>query len=258
MDIKELESNFREKICSKVELKPEGNERFKVLTPFGFDDADSFVVVLKKEGDQWIFTDEGHTYMHLSYEIPVDRLEKGSRQQIITDALSAYRVEERNGELIYQLENGNYGDAFYSYLQALLKLKDLDYLTREHVKSTFLEDFREDFRKWVPEDRRTFDWYYRERDPQQKYEVDCRINERDRPVFVFALNNDNRTRDATIALHQFENWSLEFEPLAIFEDQESINRKVLARFSDVGGKMFSDLYANEERIESYVDRLLNE
>ncbi len=256
MDLKELESDFRQKVCSQVELLPEGDERFKIFTPFGFDDGDSFIIVLKKEGDRWLFTDEGDTYMHLSYEIPVESLERGTRQKIITNALNAYRIEERNGELIYPLENGNYGNAFYSFLQALLKFKDLDYLTRERVKSTFLEDFRESFKQWVPEERRTFDWYDREKDPHKHYQVDCRINGMERPVFVFALNSDGRTRDATISLLQFEKWSLEFEPLAIFEDQESINRKVLARFSDIGGKMFSDLYANEERIEKYVSRSL--
>ena len=41
---------------------------------------------------------------------------------------------------------------------------------------------------------------------------------------------------------------MEFRSLAIFEDQESINRKVLARFTDVCEKQFSSLGANRERI----------
>ena len=53
------------------------------------------------------------------------------------------------------------------------------------------------------------------------------------PLFVHALDNDRKARDATISLHQFEKWGVSFRSLAIFEDQESINRKVLARFSDV-------------------------
>ena len=77
-----------------------------------------------------------------------------------------------------------------------------------------------------------------------------------RPLFVHALANDGRTRDATIALHQFERWEIPFRSLAIFEDQESINRKVLARFSDVGDKQFSSLTLNRERITRFVDESL--
>ena len=84
------------------------------------------------------------------------------------------------------------------------------------------------------------------------YTVDCRVSSMQRPMFVHALANDGRTRDATIALHQFERWEMPFRSLAIFEDQESINRKVLARFSDVCEKQFSSLTSNRERIADFL------
>ena len=58
-----------------------------------------------------------------------------------------------------------------------------------------------------------------------------------------------------LALLQFEKWEVPFRSLAIFEDQETINRKVLARFSDVCEKQFSSLTANRDRIKRFLTDL---
>ena len=73
-----------------------------------------------------------------------------------------------------------------------------------------------------------------------------------RLLFVHGLASDDRTRDATIALLQFEKWGLRFRSLAIFEDQETINRKVLARFSDVCEKQFSSLVSFTDPREAFL------
>jgi hypothetical protein len=95
-------------------------------------------------------------------------------------------------------------------------------------------------------------------DPQGMYRVDCRINSMTRPLFIFALPNDDRARDATIALLQFEKWGVPHRSLGIFQDREAINRKVLARFSDVCEKQFSSLSGNLNRIQRYLEDALDE
>ena len=252
MSVQTIERDFHEKVSSKIRLAAEGMERFRVFTPFMFDDGDHLDIVLRKEGARWVLSDEAHTYMHLTYDIDEKDLHGGTRQKIISNTLSMFQIEDRDGELILDVLEDRYGDALYSFVQGLLKISDVSYLSRERVLSTFMDDFRTVMSETVPEERRSFDWSDPEHDPQGMYTVDCRVNGVHRPLFVHALAGDGRTRDATIALLQFERWEIPFRSLAIFEDQESISRKVLARFSDVCEKQFSSLTSNRERIARFL------
>lgn len=252
-----IERIFREKVSAQVELLEEGKDRFRVFTPFTFGDGDHLVIVLKREDTGWWLSDEGHTYMRLTYRMDEKDLHKGTRQKIISNALALYSVEDRNGELRIDVEGDRYGDALYSFIQAILKITDVSYLAREYVRSTFMDDFRALFSETVPEERRSFGWNDPQHDPDGIYTVDCRVNGSADPLFVYALANDGKTRDATIALLQFGKWGLSFNSLAIFQDQEAISRKVLARFTDVGGKQFSSLPAARDGIGRYLETNLS-
>jgi hypothetical protein len=247
-----IEQEFKANVSEQISLLPEGNGRFRVLTPFRFDDGDHFAITLKENGAGWYLSDEGNTFMHLSYDLAEREMQRGTRQQILINALSVFSIEDRNGELVMRIPDQRFGDSLYSYLQGILRITDITLLTRERVRSTFLEDFRAFIEERVPPERREFDWHDPESDPRGNYRVDCRINQMPVPLFVYALTGDDKVRDTTIGIMHYERIKTPFRSVGIFEEQESVNRRALAQISDVIQRQFSSLPANRERIASVL------
>ncbi len=255
MNIDVIQNSFKSAVSESVRLFPEGVNRYQIFTPFHFDDGDHFVLVLQRgDGGNWIITDEGHTYMHISYHTDLSSLAQGNRNTIIEDALEKYGVEEKNGQILTRIDNlTNAGNIFYNFIQCLINITNVSYLSREKVASTFMEDFKQFISETIKDPQR-FEFNYRDdkHDPDGKYLVDCRINGMPRPVHVYAVGNDGQCRDTTISILQFQRWNLPFSTLGIFEDQEQINRKVLSRFTDVCDRQFSSLTANQKPIRDYI------
>jgi hypothetical protein len=255
MDPSVITKEFKDRVCEQVSLRPEGDGRFAVITPFRFEDGDHFGIFLKRDKLDWVITDEGNTLLHLSYELEEQDMESGNRGQIIDSALSGFSVQNRSGELVIPVSEGHFGDALFNFVQALTKVTDVSFLSRERVRSTFIEDFRDFLRSKISPERLQFDWTDEEHDPSGNYPVDARINHMERPLLVYALPSEEKVSIATISLLTFERWRMPFESMGVFEEQETLNRKTVARFTDVCGKMFSNLEGNKDRISVYLDQI---
>ncbi|QDZ39043.1 DUF1828 domain-containing protein [Euhalothece natronophila Z-M001] len=248
--------DFKRKVCEEVRLLEEGNNRFRVFTPFRFDDGDHLSIVLKKEDNEWLISDEGHTYLHLSYKIHPNDLFSGTRWEIIESTLAEFQVEDRLGELIMRVENDRYGNAFYNFTQALIKISDITYLSRERVKSTFYEDFKALIEENIPKERYDFEWHDEQVDPEGVYTVDCHINNLATPLYLYAINSDNKMKDTAISIFQFEKWDKIFKPVAIFEDETKMTKKALKKFSKICTKQFPSLENNQANIIEYLKKQL--
>ncbi len=259
MNLSSIKDDFKKTVCGQIELNPQGDGRFLVNTPFRFSDGDHFLIALKKEGDGWVLTDEANSLMHLSYAMDIDVLEDdGNRKEIFNNSLSCFSVENRGGELVKPVVGDRFGDALFNFVQALMKVSDVSFLTRERVRSTFMEDLLAFLKKNIPADRIQFNWKA-DRDASGKYPVDARINHMKRPLFVYGVPHEDKMKDVTISLLTFDKWKLKFQSVAVFEDLQAMPKKPLARFLDVNDKPFSSFdEENKERLSEYLHEALEE
>lgn len=248
-----IERSFRDAVCEEVTLVQSGLDRYIVNAPFHFEDGDHFVVLLKRISGEWALSDEGHTFMHLSYDVP--QFDQGNRWSIIERVLTGSGVENRDGEIFLPIPGQEFGDALFTYLQTLTRVSDISYLSRELVRNTFMEDFRSFMIETGSKGdyQVELDFHNSAHDPELRYPVDAYINGgTERPALAFAIGNNDQCRDATIILNRWENWGESFHSIAVFRDQTDISRTVLARFSDVVDNQYSSLDSARERLESYL------
>ncbi|MFA5160645.1 MAG: DUF1828 domain-containing protein [Elusimicrobiales bacterium] len=254
-----IEKLLRDKAGASVRLMQEGLNRYHVVTPFQFDDGDHLRVILSQKGNKWRFSDEGDTYLHLSYDISHQELGKGTRAKVIANVVATYGMQDNESELILETTEENIGDALFSFLQGLTRITDVSFLSREMVRSTFMEDFNRCISEIIPAERAKFGYSFPEKDPQKKYAIDCYVNGMAKPLLIYGINNTEKCHIAQINLLTFEKWGVSFRSVAIFEDQENINRRTLAKFSDVVEKQFSSLSetASRDRINKYLQEAIS-
>jgi hypothetical protein len=248
MEAIDLQKQFVSKITEEIRIKPQGNDYFRISTPFMFSDGDHFSIAIRKEGKRWIFTDEGDTFMHLSIlGVKPETLTHGTREKILSGILEEFSIKYHFGELILEIQEENYGSAFYCFTQALLKISDLTYLNRDTVEATFLEDFKDLITEAVDIERCSFNWNNTRFDKDAKYTVDCRVNSMEKPLMIFAVQNEQKALISIITINQLEKWKIPFFPIGIFKNMEKVGSKTISKFSDVCNKTYSNIDDNENR-----------
>jgi hypothetical protein len=254
MTADDIATDFKRTVSDRIDLRRKGHDRYAVRVPFTFPDGDHFVIILRREpSGNWYLTDEGHTLMHLSYKVNVDSPRRAEHFETI---LVGAGVENREGRLRAPVIGGGFGDALFAMVQAISQMVETARWTFERARSTFAPEFEAFVRASVPLDRLTPNFTDEKLDPNHLYSIDFRIgNQTD--LYVLGIGSDDACRDSTIAIHEHRAWGRKFVTLAVFDDQLSIDAKVLARFTDAQqGRMFSSLRMATGQGRDYIKGFL--
>ncbi len=234
-------SMLREAVCRSVAIFEQGKDRYRVLTPFTFPDGDRFCPILQKTGSKWSFSDDGSTFMRMTYRINDDSIMAGTRGKIIEQAIQSFGLTNTGGVLAITVNGGDFGSALYGFTQAVLRISDVALWNKQNPKSSFVEEFKQTIKDAVAaQSEYQFNWSDKLLDPKQVYPVDCRIAAR-LPLFIFGVHNEAKCDSATIVIQHYRKKIERFNTVVIYESQEEIGRKNVARLTDVADKQFASL-----------------
>lgn len=116
----------------------EVNDWLEITTPYLDRHNDCMQIYLRKQGGEWLLTDDGYTLGDLAQsgcEIDTPR-----RKAFLATTLNGFGVQQNSDALEIKATEENLPLKKHSLLQAMLSVNDLFYVARSNVESFFFED----------------------------------------------------------------------------------------------------------------------
>ncbi|HEY3863040.1 MAG TPA: DUF1828 domain-containing protein [Verrucomicrobiae bacterium] len=246
-DVNLLKERLCKTLCGEVQIRQTRQGFLQIRTPFTFTDGDTFQVYLQETSGGGVrLTDFGHTLMHLSYENDLAKLREGARGRLFEQVLATAGMREENGQFVFDANLENLGTGVLQFGQGLTRIYDLTFLNRARVASTFYEDLKERLYSLLAPEKIQTDYVLAGQRDAESYPIDFRIEGRRGPLFLFGIAGRDKARLTTIVLEHWLRANIDFDSLLIFQDQQEIPRRDLARLSNVGGEMVASLDASED------------
>lgn len=256
LDISRLERSLCDRLCTTVRIQTRDDGVLMLDTPFTFPDGDHFPIYLSETRTGGIvLSDRGHTLMHISYEHDVDAFYDGARASLREQIALEHGIKEDEGVFSVEAPPDQLAESLFRFGQALTKIYNLTFLSRDHVASTFYEDLKSTLFGMIGEDKLEIDHVPADIPDAVHYPVDYRLEGRDgSSVFIYGVPNKDKARLTTIMLSHFLLHQLSFDSIIVFENQQEIPRLDVARLTNVAGTAVASLSA-ELDLQRKVEKL---
>ena len=246
---------FRNAVSNEIALADDGLDRYIVHVPFTFDDGDHYVVVAKRDGEDWAFTDEGHTLMHLSYTLP--NFDSGGRKTAIDRVLRMRRVQNDGGELRKPFTPERAGDALFEFAQAITQVMAASFLSRKERTPALKPEFKSVVASASAGRHTSFNYVHPKHDPSGLYPVDARVNGlADAQAFIFAIGNEAQCERSTATILRWREWGEIFRSVGVFRDSAPVPAAARERFADTDAQALFGLGKAQERLHGILNEML--
>lgn len=223
---------------------------YQLFAPFYHEDGDMYDIFLKENKNGLItITDEGLTLMRVSYVYDFDTPNK---EKILYRILESNNILLKNGKITLETESRYLLPSILQFTQVISKITNARLFQREVVQNLFFEELDQ----YINTTLLNFH-PQKEVTPlagHDEYQVDYIFNHRQRPIYLFGINNPSNARLTTISCLKFLQEGLNFRSLIVFESLDVINKKDLARVMSVADKEYPSLNDFKTNALSFFDR----
>ncbi|MXZ90737.1 MAG: DUF1828 domain-containing protein [Chloroflexi bacterium] len=125
MSLSEIARDLQAQISKSMYVEAGDDGRHYVATPFVFGDGDQPVIALAPDGDGWMLSDLGSTLFRLGFQMSDKAMARPENKRRLNSALRMAGISRRDDELTRPLLDGDYADALFDFVHALLKIDEL-------------------------------------------------------------------------------------------------------------------------------------
>ena len=217
----------------------------QVIIPIFHEDGDMVDIYVHDSpmGDGYVrICDFGMTLMRLSYTFDVST---PTRERILESVLINNGVKRGDDGLYLDAPIGVVYQSMLQFAGCVQKVCNMRYWNRETVRSAFYDDLNE----YVESEMKRFS-------PVQNYaplagndvlSVDWFLQHNGRDLYVFGVRGNDKAKDVTISLLEFQKARLSFISLVAHEDMDDLGKREKRYLTDNADLQYSTLSTFRER-----------
>ena len=240
---------LKEQFNNKVGIKEKRPGIYQLLAPFYHEDGDMIEIFFEKRNDNTIrISDHGMTLMRLSYSYELDTDKK---REIFNRIISENQLNFMDGDIYTDAKPESFYTAITQFAQVIAKVSNMRMYKKEVIRSLFYELIKEFVETELNKYKVQFSVTPIPDRPE--LEVDYLFENGKRPLYLFAVKDDNKAKLVTISCLEFLTRNIPFKSAVVYEDIESLSklgkRLILSR-TDKQFPDFEDFKANSDQFLS--------
>ena len=237
---------IKENIKPYIDIQETRPNLYQIIAPFYHEDGDMVEIYIEYKDGKIKICDMGMTLMKLAYDIEL----KNTNEKIFNEILKENYLDVENGNIFIESDIKTINSKFLQYANAISKISGLKYFTKHRQKNIFYEILSEFVREKFA--NISYKEKYTPIEQYKDYIVDFMFGTKQKPLYLFAVKDDNKAKDVIIANQAFRLEKISFKPVVVYQNYSTISSITKEKILRVTDKSFLDIEQFKEEAYQYI------